>query len=134
MRALADWVVNKSSPIEYVKDIARREYEDDRRVVRERLRRAWASARGVFERYNDSYDALIAASQNARPFVQFLQNVRADFMSLGERLSMIEQCLSVFDFNIRRSRGERLPFDVLQHLMRGMREIAVEVDLSREAA
>ena len=92
------------------------------------------TARGVFDRYNDSYDALIAASQNARPFVQFLQNVRADFLSLGERLSMIEQCLSLFDFTLRRSRGGRLPFDVLQHLMRGMREISVEVDLSREAA
>jgi len=134
LRTLADWVVNKSSPIEYVHDVARLEYDSDRNVVRERLRRAWGSVRGVFERYNSSYDALISAGQNARPFVEFLQNVRADFTSLGERLSMIEQCLSLFDFTVGRARGGRLHFDALQILMRGMRDISVEVDLSREAA
>lgn len=133
LRALADWVVNRSQPIEYVKDAARIEYETDRKIVRERLRSAWASVRAVFSRYNESYDALISSSQDPRPFVRFLQNVRGDFMSLGERLSMIEQCLSMFDFTVTRRAG-RLNFDALQHLMRGMREISVEVDLSLQAA
>jgi len=133
LRELADWVVNKSSPVEYVADAARLEFEGDRRIVRERLRRAWAASRSVFDRYNASYDALIAQSQNA-PFVKFLQNVRVDFMALGERLSMIEQCLSLFEFTMQRSRSGRVSFDVLQHVMRGMRDVSVEVDLSQEAA
>ncbi len=134
LKALADWVVKKSQPVEYVKDAARMEYETDRKIVRERLRAAWASVRAVFDRYNTAYDALISSAQDPKPFVQFLQNVRGDFMSLGERLSMIEQCLSMFDFTVSRARAGRLNFDALQHLMRGMREISIEVDLSLQAA
>jgi hypothetical protein len=134
LRDLAEWLAHNSTPTEYVQDSVLREYMNDRKQVRERLRWAWSSARAVFDRYNEAYEGLLPGKQDARPFVKFLQTVRTDFSSLGERVSVIEQCLSLYEFSVRRSRTGRVNFDFLQDVMRSMRDISCGVDVAVVAA
>lgn len=134
LRLLAEWLVSKPPFAEGVKDEILREFEDDRRQVRDRVRWAWSSAGAVFERYTNSYDALIAGGGNARPFVEYLQSVRADFAALGARLSVIEQCLSFYEVTAAQERGSLLSFEILREVARSMREAACESETGRAAA
>ena len=52
--------------------------------------------------------------------------MRSDFNSLGEGVSMIDQCLSVFDFWMGRVGSQRVSYDVLRQIMACMREIWID--------
>jgi hypothetical protein len=134
LRLLAEWLASKAPFADGVKEEILREFEDDRRQVRDRVRWAWSSAGVVFERYTKSYDALIAGGGNARPFVEYLQSVRADFAALGARLSVIEQCLSFYEVTAAQERGSLLSFEILREVARSMREAACESETGRAAA
>src|SRR6185295_7569224 len=123
LRALAEWLVSKPPFETGTKDDLVREFEDDRKQVRDRVRWAWSSAGQVFERYTQSYDALIAGGGDARPFVEYLRSVRTDFAALGARLSVIEQCLSFYEVTTSQERGSILSSELLRDVARSMREM-----------
>jgi hypothetical protein len=134
LRLLAEWLGSKPPFERGVKEEVIREFEDDRKQVRERVRWAWMSAGQVFERYSQSYDALIAGGGDARPFVEYLKSVRADFAALGARLSVIEQCLSFYEVTASEEKGSQLSFEILREVARSMREAACESDTGKAAA
>jgi hypothetical protein len=119
LRELGEWL-GKAAPRDGMLDEQRRQLETDRAQVRDGLRRAWAQAGAIFARYNSSYDALIGSS-DARPFVEYLTTVRADFIALGAQLALIEQCVCVYDAVAAQERGSQLSSDLLQDLAAGMR-------------
>jgi hypothetical protein len=80
----------------------------------------------VFARFDTSYRSLISATRDPRPFVDFLRTVRADFNALGEGVSMIDQCLCVFDFWMGRIGTQRMNYDALRQIMACMREIWID--------
>ena len=128
VRALAEWLAKKSIPFEYVPALDLKEYQANRQFVRDRLRAAWSGAGNVFARFDTSYRSLISSSRDPKPFVDFLRTVRSDFNSLGEGVSMIDQCLSVFDFWMGRVGTQRVTYDVLRQIMACMREIWMDAD------
>ncbi len=128
IKVLAAWLAKKSIPLEYVAPLDLKEYQANRLFVRDKLRGAWAAACDVFGRYDKSYRSLISTGGDPRPFVDFLRTVRADFNSLGETVSMIDQCLSVFDFWMGRIGSQRVNYDVLRQIMACMREIWMDAD------
>jgi hypothetical protein len=109
LRTLAEWLSGKVEP------------EADRAQVRDSLRWAWSQAGGVFDRYSASYDTLISKS-DAKPFVEYLQNVRVDFHVLGARLALIEQCLCVHEVVAAQERGSQVAMDLLQDLAASLRD------------
>jgi hypothetical protein len=134
LKLLAEWLVAKPPFEPGTKEDLVREFEDDRRQVRDRVRWAWSSAGAVFERYTQSYDALIAGGGDARPFVEYLKSVRTDFAALGARLSVIEQCLSFYEVTASEEKGSQLSFEILREVARSMREAACESETGRAAA
>ena len=134
LRQLAEGLVAKPPFPDGTKEEVVREYEEDRRQVRDRVRWAWSTAGSAFERYTKSYDALIAGGGNARPFVEYLQNVRTDFSALGARLSVVEQCLSLYDVTMSQERGSIMSSELLRDVARSMREMGGDGDSGRAAA
>lgn len=120
LRELAEWLGGKPQPGE-IRDDAARHAESDRGQVRDSLRWAWSQAGGVFDRYSSSYDALVSKS-DAKPFVEYLQNVRTDFKVLGARLALIEQCLCVHGIVAARDRGSQVAAELLQDLATSLRD------------
>lgn len=116
LRALAEWLAVKPAG-----DDPGRQLESDRAQVRDSLRWAWSQAGGVFERYSASYDELISKS-DAKPFVEYLQNVRVDFHILGARLALIEQCLCVHEVVASQERGSQIALELLQDLAASLRD------------
>ncbi len=129
VKVLAEWLAKKSIPYEYVPAMDLKEYTANRQFVRERLRGAWSGACDVFTRFDKSYHSLISAARDPKPFVDFLRTVRLDFNALGEGVSMIDQCLSVFDFWMGRIGTQRLNYDALRQIMASMREIWVDANM-----
>ena len=134
MRKLINWLVKEADPVDYVDDRSLQSYEADRRNARLGLRTAIMTANETFDRYDQSYQALIGATPNPLPFVGFMKTVRGDFMSLGASLSLIEQCYSVLDFCILRPKRDRVAFDILKQVMSSMREIVGEVSAALKVA
>jgi hypothetical protein len=130
---LAKWLVAKPPFPDGMKEEIVREYEEDRRQVRACVRIAWSSAGGIFERYTTSYDALVADGGGALPFVNYLQNVRADFVGLGADLSVVEQCLSFYDAVADQDRGSMQSVELLRAVARSMRGTG-DSDSGRAAA
>jgi hypothetical protein len=128
VKVLAEWIAKKSTPFEYVASLDLKEYQANRMFVRDRLRSAWSGACDVFARFDKSYRSLILSGGDPKPFVDFLRTVRADFNSLGEGVSMIDQCLSVFDYWIGKVGTQRVHYDVLRQIMACMREIWMDAD------
>lgn len=128
VRALAEWLAKKSTPTENIPTADIREYQALRQFVRDKLRAQWVVASDVFARFDQSYRSLISAGGDPRPFVAFLKTVRADLDSLGIAASMIDQCLSVFDFWMSRIGTERVSYDVLRKIVSGMAEIWSDID------
>lgn len=122
LRELGEWL-GKASPRENMLDEQRRQFDADRVQVRDALRRAWVQAGAIFARYNSSYEALIGKS-DARPFVEYLGGVRADFSALGAQLALLEQCLCIYDVLAAQERGSQLSSDLLQDLAASMRDAA----------
>jgi hypothetical protein len=120
LRELAEWLGGKPQPGENRDDKAR-QGDADRAQVRDSLRWAWSQAGAVFDRYSSSYDALISKS-DAKPFVEYLQNVRTDFQVLGARLALIEQCLCVHGVVAAQERGSQVAVDLLQDLAASLRD------------
>jgi len=129
VKGLAEWLAKKSVPFEYVPALDLKEYTANRQFVRERLRGAWSGACNVFTRFDTSYRSLISATRDPKPFVDFLRTVRSDFNALGEGVSTIDQCLSVFDFWIGRIGAQRLNYDALRQIMACMREIWMDASV-----
>lgn len=120
LRELAEWLGGKPQPGE-IRDDAARQVEADRGQVRDSMRWAWSQAGGVFDRHSSSYDTLISKS-DAKPFVEYLQNVRTDFQVLGARLALIEQCLCVYDVVAAQQRGSQVAVELLQDLAASLRD------------
>ena len=133
VKNLAEWLAKKSVPFEYVPALELKEYQANRQLVRDRLRTSWADACGVFARFDTSYRSLISATRDPRPFVDFLRTVRTDFSALGEGVSMIDQCLSVFDFWMGRIGTQRMNYDALRQIMACMREIWIDGETAPSA-
>ena len=126
IRTLIDWLMKGSDPIEYIDDRTLKAYDAERKNTRAGLRNALLATTQTFERYDQSYQALVGSAPNPLPFVQFMKTVRRDFMSLGAYLSLIEQCFSVLDFCILRPKREKIAFDILKQVISSMHEIAGE--------
>jgi hypothetical protein len=120
LRELAEWLGGKPQPGE-IRDDKARQSEADRGQVRDSLRWAWSQAGAVFDRYSASYDALISKS-DAKPFVEYLQNVRTDFEILGARLALIEQCLCIHGVVAAQERGSQVAVELLQDLAASLRD------------
>ena len=120
LRELAEWLGGKPQPGE-IRDDGARQIDADRGQVRDSLRWAWSQAGAVFDRYSSSYDALISKS-DAKPFVEYLQNVRTDFQVLGARLALIEQCLCVYGVVAAQERGSQVAVEILQDLATSLRD------------
>jgi hypothetical protein len=120
LRELAEWLGGKPQPGE-MRDEASRQTEGDRGQVRDSMRWAWSQAGAVFDRYSSSYDTLISKS-DAKPFVEYLQNVRTDFHVLGARLALIEQCLCVYGVVAAQERGSQVAAELLQDLATSLRD------------
>lgn len=114
LRDLAAWLQQKREPQEMRNEFVR-SLEADRSQLRDALRRAWTQAGQTFERYNKSYDALIADS-DAMPLVEYLQGVRGDVMSLGAQLALLEQCLGVYEVAARSGRGDQVAEELVRDL------------------
>ncbi|MBP6012307.1 MAG: hypothetical protein KBA31_08785 [Alphaproteobacteria bacterium] len=97
------------------------EHDTDARNVRERVRQSWSAAGSIFTRYSTSYDALITKA-DAKPFVDYLEGVRADFLALGAHMSVIDQCLCLFDVIAGEVRGSQAGLELLRDLAAGMRD------------
>jgi len=134
LRLLAEWLAAKPPFPDGTKEEVLREFEDNRKQVRDRVRWAWSSTGTVFDRYTKSYDALIAGGGSAAPFVEYLKSVRADFAALGARLSVIEQCLSFYEVTASQERGSTLSAEMLRDVARSMREAACDSETGRAAA
>ncbi|MDZ4870280.1 MAG: hypothetical protein SGI91_23395 [Alphaproteobacteria bacterium] len=120
LRELAEWLGAKPQLGE-LRDEKARQIEADRGQVRDSLRWAWSQAGAVFDRYSSSYDTLISKS-DAKPFVEYLQNVRVDFQILGARLALIEQCLCVHGVAAAQERGSQVAVEILQDLAASLRD------------
>lgn len=134
IRTLINWLMKESDPVEYVDDRTLKAYEKDRTSTRTGLRNALSATTQTFERYDQSYQALVGENANPIQFVKFMKNIRGDFLSLGAQLSLLEQCYSVLDFCILRPKREKIAFDILKQVMSSMREITGEVGASIKAA
>ena len=126
VRQLTEWLASKPPFADNAKPELVRAYEEDRAPVRDRLRWAWTTSGKIFERFKSSYDALFTGGGDARPFVEYLQHVRADFAALGARLSVIEQCLSFYEVTASQKRGSALSDEILREVAQSMREAAMD--------
>lgn len=134
VRTLAEWLAKRSTPSENIPTADIREYQAMRQFICEKLRGQWVAASDVFVRFDQSYRSLISAGGDPRPFVAFLKTVRADLDTLGVAASMLDQCLSVFDFWMSRIGTERVSYDVLRKIVSGMGEIWSDLDKQAAAA
>lgn len=119
LRDLATWLSQKREAQEMRNEFVR-SLEADRGQLRDALRRAWTQAGQTFERYNKSYDALIAQS-DAMPLVEYLQGVRGDVMALGAQLALLEQCLGVYEVAARAGRGNQETEELVRDLAASLR-------------
>lgn len=128
VRALAEWLAKKSTPVENLSSLDIRDYQADRQFVREKLRIAWTAAAKIFEELDKSYRSLISSGGDPKPFVDFMRNVRSDFRALGVSASMIDQCLSVFDLWMEKIGLDRVTFDTLRQIVGSMLAIWTDGD------
>lgn len=119
LRDLGVWLSQKREPQEMRNEFVR-SLEADRGQLRDALRRAWTQAGQTFERYNKSYDALIADS-DALPLVEYLQGARGDVISLGAQLALLEQCLGVYEVAARAGRGNPEAEELVRDLAASLR-------------
>lgn len=119
LRDTAAWLSQKREPQELRNEFVR-SLEADRGQLRDALRRAWTEAGQTFERYNKSYDALIADS-DAKPLVEYLKGVRGDITILGARLALVEQCLGVHAVVGGAGRGNREAEELVRDLAASLR-------------
>lgn len=119
LRELAAWLSQKREPQEMRNEFVR-SLEADRGQLRDALRRAWTQAGQTFDRYNKSYDALIADS-DALPLVEYLRNVRGDVITLGAQLALLEQCLGVYEVAARAGRGNPEAEELVRDLAASLR-------------
>lgn len=121
LKQIAKWLAAKPPFAEGANANLVNEYEEDRRQVRACVRMAWNSAGIIFERFTDSYNALIAERGDPRPFVNYLHTVSADFAALGADLSAIEQCLCFYDAVAELDRSGMQSVDLLREAARSLR-------------
>jgi hypothetical protein len=113
LKRFAEWLSAKANEAA--------EHDTDARNVRERVRQSWSAAGAIFTRYSTSYDALITKA-DAKPFVAYLDGVRGDFLALGAQMSVIDQCLCVYDIIAGEVRGSQTGVELLRDLAAGMRD------------
>jgi hypothetical protein len=133
LKLIAKWLVAKAPFAEGAKEDLIREYDEDRRQVRACVRMAWASAGGIFERFTNSYDALIADNGDPLPFVNYLKSVRSDFADLGADLSVIEQCLCFYEAVASQDRASMHSVNLLREVARSLRGVG-DGDANQAAA
>ena len=113
LKRFAEWLSARASEAP--------EHDTDARNVRERVRQSWSTASTAFALYSSSYDALIGRA-DAKPFVAFLESVRGIFLSLGAQMSIIDQCLCVYDVIASEPKGSQAGIELLRDLAAGMRD------------
>ena len=120
LRAFAEWLSSKPPFPAGVREEIVAQFEADRKPVRDRVRAAWTAAGTTFDRFNSSYDRLIAQS-DASLFVDYLKRARADFIALGAHLAFIEQALCIYAVIAKEPRGSQLSTELLRELSASMR-------------
>mgnify|MGYP000892162175 CR=1 FL=1 len=113
LKRFAEWLAVKASEAP--------DNDTDARNVRERVRQSWSTASTAFSLYSNSYEELISKA-DAKPFVAFLQSVRGIFLSLGAQMSVIDQCLCIYDAIAGEPKGSQVGVELLRDLAAGMRD------------
>lgn len=132
LKQLATWLASEAMPVEFVPAPELAVHNEARLFVANGLRNSWNGARMVFQRYTQSYDAIVSGERDAKPFVEFLKTVKADFWSLGEKLAVVEQCVGVLSYWKGRIRNDRFHYDILRQIVGSMRDVTS--DASRLSA
>lgn len=122
LRAFTDWV-RSTQPRGPAHRVDREAIEEDRHILRERLRKSVGEAQTILKEYNDSFDLLFRQRQTARNFADFMVNSKRHFWTLGNSLNGILHALAVWGEATARVPDRTLPPAQLVRLMRTLRDI-----------
>jgi len=122
LRAFTVWV-QATQPRGPANRVDREAIEEDRRHLRERLRRTVGETQGILTAYHDSFDTLFHHRKTARDFVEFMINSKRHFWTLGADLNGVLHALAVWRTATERVPDRSLPPAQLVRLMRTLRDI-----------
>jgi hypothetical protein len=97
--------------------------EEDRGILRDRLRKTVGETQDILRAYEESFDLLFNKRQSARKFADFMLDSRRHFWTLGSNINGVQHAVAVWSKAVERQIDLNLPPAQMVRLMRTLRQI-----------
>ena len=97
--------------------------EEDRGILRDRLRKVVGETQEILRSYEESFDLLFNKRQSARKFADFMLESKRHFWTLGSNINGVQHAVAVWSKAVERVIDRTLPPVQMVRLMRTLRQI-----------
>lgn len=97
LKRMAAWMSTRTAPRELLPRGLLDHYNHTVTSVRKHLQAHWKCSLAILQDYTSTYEALVDASGNAAPFIEFLRHSKDHFWTLGGRLGCLEQSVEIWE-------------------------------------